>query len=115
AGSSTSFASRPPLRMTLFLVDDTVYCLLLVVVAGESAVYGEGGAVDVGCSVGGEEGYEAGDIIGGSEAAERDLREEGVELGLIFEQRLVDGRTMGPGRVVFSGSAGRPSVAGGVA
>ena len=88
---------------------------MLVVVADEAAVDDVGGAGDVGGFVGGEEGDEAGDLFGLAHAAERDVGEEGVELGLVVEQLGVDGGDDGAGGDVVDGDAERAEFDGEVA
>ena len=63
---------------------------MLFVVADEPAVDEVGAAGDVGAFFGGEEGYDAGYIVYGAEAAEGDVVEQGVELGLVGQERGVD-------------------------
>src|ERR1700710_16660 len=64
--------------------------LLLVVVAHEAAVDDVGASGDGGGFFGGEKGGQSGYVVGGAEAAKRDVGEEGVELGLVRQQGLVD-------------------------
>ncbi len=74
-----------------------------MVVADEAAVDDVGGAGDVGGFVGGEEGGEAGYFFGCAEAAERDVGEEGVELGLVCPGGLVlMGVAMAPGAMLLT-------------
>ena len=57
--------------------------LLLVVVADEAAIDEVGGSGDVGAFGGGEEGGDTGDFFRLSDAAERNVSEQGVELRLV--------------------------------
>lgn len=79
--------------------------LLLVVIAHEAAVDEQRGAGYIGCVVGGEEGDPAGDVRGSAEAAERDVLEERVEFGFVFEERFIDRRGDGAGCDVVDGDA----------
>jgi len=60
-----------------------------VIIAHQPTVDEEGGAGYIGCVVGGKEGDHGGDIFGGAEAAEGNVREEGVEFGLVFKESFV--------------------------